>query len=241
MACVITFVSTETPSCLRCESVSCLDRKDGPTACLFFLLGRKTALRSRLRVPCGIVVTCDIIIYMEIEAHPEHQLHPEQSADWEASFAAALNNVVETLFTREAITERIRGYEDDELLQIFLQLHKQSLAKELEETAEPAIERFLHFIDGLRLKPGIPLFPPMSEAEYQQRVEVIVAHKPFTVASVCRADLQGIFSDEQIARISDGEMESIADRMGNAFTDSGLYWESLEIMAKYVIEKEELE
>ena len=186
-------------------------------------------------------MTCDTIIYMGVKEHPERQSHPEQSADWEASFAATLNNVVETLFTREAITERIRGYEDDELLLTFLQLHKQALVQELEETAEPAIERFLHFIDGLRLKPGVPLFPPMSDAEYQQRIKVIESHKPFTVASVCRADLQGILSDEQIARISDGEMESIADRMGDAFTDSGLYWESLEIMAKYVIEKEELE
>ena len=151
---------------------------------------------------------------MRTEERSEHQSHPEQSTDWEASLAEALNNVVETLFTREAITERIRGYEHDDLLQTFLQLHKQALTKELEEMAEPAIERFLHFIDGLRLKPSVPLFPPMSEAEYQQRVKVIESHKPFTVASVCRADLRGILSDEQIARISDGEMESIADRMG---------------------------
>ena len=66
-------------------------------------------------------------------------------------------------------------------------------------------------------------------------------YKPFTVASICREDLRGILTDEEIARLDDGEMESIADRMSNAHRDSGVYWESLEIMARFVLDKERLE
>ncbi len=77
--------------------------------------------------------------------------------------------------------------------------------------------------------------------EQSPGLENVELNKPFPIASVCRADLRGILTDEQIASLSDGEMESIADRMGDAFTDSGLYWESLEIMAKHVTEKEGIE
>ncbi len=62
-------------------------------------------------------------------------------------------------------------------------------------------------------------------------------HKPFVVASVCRADLQGILTDEAITGLGDADMEAIADRMSDAYRDCGGYWESLEIMAKLVIER----
>ena len=61
--------------------------------------------------------------------------------------------------------------------------------------------------------------------------------KPFPITSVCRADLQGILTDEAITGLGDADMEDIADRMSDAYRDCGGYWESLEIMAKLVIER----
>jgi hypothetical protein len=62
--------------------------------------------------------------------------------------------------------------------------------------------------------------------------------KPFVVASVCREDLRGILTDEEIASLSDGEMGMIVDRMSDAYRDSGDYWEHLEIMARHVLGQE---
>ncbi len=58
------------------------------------------------------------------------------------------------------------------------------------------------------------------------------------MASICREDLRGILTVEEIARLDDGDMESIADRVSDAYRDSGGYWESLEIMARFVLDKE---
>jgi hypothetical protein len=62
-------------------------------------------------------------------------------------------------------------------------------------------------------------------------------HQPFVVASVCRADLQGILTDGEIAGLDDTDMEAIVERMGDAYRDCGGYWDSLEIMAKFVLER----
>ena len=63
--------------------------------------------------------------------------------------------------------------------------------------------------------------------------------KPFHIASVCRADLQGILTDAEIAQFSNDEMEDIADRMSDAYRDTGGYWEGLEIIARLVLKKKE--
>ena len=63
-------------------------------------------------------------------------------------------------------------------------------------------------------------------------------HKPFIVASICRADLQGILTDEEIARLDDSDMERIADKMSDSYRDAGGYWEALEIMARDVLARE---
>jgi hypothetical protein len=63
--------------------------------------------------------------------------------------------------------------------------------------------------------------------------------KPFLIASVCRADLRGILTAEEIASLSNGDMEDIADRMSDAYRDSGGYWESLAIMAQLVLKRKE--
>ncbi len=179
---------------------------------------------------------------MDVEHRPERTSHPEQPNEWQASFATALDNVVETLFTREAITERLRGHESDQYLQMSLSIHKQALVKLLAETAEQAIEDFLTHINGLQASPGVPLYPPLptlSETQTTPRINALYQYKSFTVASICREDLRGILTNEEITALDDTDMEDIADRMSDAYRDSGGYWESLEIMARFVLEKEE--
>jgi hypothetical protein len=62
-------------------------------------------------------------------------------------------------------------------------------------------------------------------------------HKPFLISSVCRADLRGILTEEEIATLSDDDMEDIAERMSDAHRDAGGYWEALEIFSRLVLER----
>ena len=59
-------------------------------------------------------------------------------------------------------------------------------------------------------------------------------NKPFNITSVCRADLQDILTEKEIAQLDDGDMERIADKMGDAYCDNG-FWIDLEIIAKHVL------
>ena len=50
--------------------------------------------------------------------------------------------------------------------------------------------------------------------------------------------MRSVLTEAEIERLSDADMESIADRMSDAYRDSGIYWESLEIMARFVLEQD---
>jgi hypothetical protein len=173
---------------------------------------------------------------MSVEDRPERQLHSEQPPDWQESFAAALDRVVGLLFTHQAIGERVCGRETDEYLAKLLDNRKQLLAEHLEETAILAIDDFLAHLDHLQAKPGVPLYPPQLEGEWEQRLSTAGLHKSFTVASICRTDLEGILTDEEIAQLDDSDMERISDKMSDSYRDCGGYWESLEINARAVLE-----
>ncbi len=153
------------------------------------------------------------------------------------SFAGSLANAVDTLFTYKTIVERLQGTAGDENIQTFVRHSKQALNRQLEETAWSTIEQVVADLDLLQAGGR----QPFSATEYQDRVKLQELHKPFTVASVCREDLRGILTDEEITRLSDGDMEWIVAKMGDAYRDSGGYWESLEIMARFVLDKARLE
>ena len=59
--------------------------------------------------------------------------------------------------------------------------------------------------------------------------------KPFPITSVCREDLRGIVSDNEIARLDDADMQEIAERMADAYCESA-FWIDLPIVAEYVLE-----
>jgi len=64
-------------------------------------------------------------------------------------------------------------------------------------------------------------------------------NKEFVITSVTRADLQKHgFSTEQIAQLSDEDMETIASAMEDIYCDTG-YWEDLELCTKRTLERKE--
>ncbi len=156
----------------------------------------------------------------------------------ELSFSGQLRNAVDTLFTYQVIGERLSGRETAESLAMLLNNHKQLLAEHPEETGMLAIDDFLAHLDHLQVAPGVPLYPPLPKSGPEQGLSTVGWHKSFKVASICRADLQGILTIEEIARLDGSDMERIADKMGDGYRDAGGYWEALEIMARDVLAKE---
>jgi hypothetical protein len=110
---------------------------------------------------------------------------------------------------------------------------KQDLAQELSDVAQTAVQNIAATLDLIQSGDKLPI----AEAERQEWAQIARWHTPFIVASICREDLQGILSDEKIATLSDSDMESIADKMSDAYRDSGGYWESLEIVVRSVLAK----
>ena len=57
--------------------------------------------------------------------------------------------------------------------------------------------------------------------------------KPFPITSVCRADLQGTFTPQQIGTFDDGDMEYLAKKLADAYMN--VFWIDLEIVAEYIL------
>ncbi len=61
-------------------------------------------------------------------------------------------------------------------------------------------------------------------------MEPIDWQKEFPITSICREDLKELgFTDEQIARLSDEDMEAIASKMADLYLDQG-FWEDLQFV-----------
>jgi len=105
---------------------------------------------------------------------------------------------------------------------------------QLEETARLSVENVAGIID---LLPAAGATVSIAPQERQEWARIAAWHTPFSVASICREDLRHVLSDEEIGALDDTDMADIADRMSDAYRDSGGYWESLEIMARHVLKK----
>ncbi len=184
---------------------------------------------------------------MRVEDRPEHQAQtePPTKDDWEMSFAGTLTNAVDTLFTYKPIVEKLQGLEEDEDTQAFVRRWKQALGLHLEETAWLAVENFLtdfeHFQAQTPANVSPTLPPAFSEMEPQPGADIEKLHQSFPIAGVCRVDLQGILTDEELAGLSDTDMQRIADKMSEAYTASGDYWNSLETVVRSVIKRKTAE
>lgn len=58
--------------------------------------------------------------------------------------------------------------------------------------------------------------------------------KSFPITSVCRADLQDHYTQEQIDSLDDDDMREIAEKMAEAYTEN-VFWIDLEIIAENVL------
>jgi hypothetical protein len=172
---------------------------------------------------------------MSLKDRPETAAHhgPSETEVWEMSFAAALRRTVDDLFTCQAITEKLEGMPMDDVMTAVLESWKQDLAQELSDAAQSAVQNIAATLDLIQSGDKLPI----AEAERQEWAQIARWHTPFPVASICREDLWGILSNEEIITLDDSDMESIADKMSDAYRDSGGYWESLEIMARSVLAK----
>ena len=93
---------------------------------------------------------------MRVEEGPAYQSYLEPSEDWESFFTAALEGLVETVFTHDAIEEMIdpvRGTAHEAELGNFMSQQKGFLYQHLEETVRLAITQV---IADLKTRPGDP-------------------------------------------------------------------------------------
>ena len=175
---------------------------------------------------------------MSVESRPEQLSHPDPSPEvvQEMSLGVTLYRVVDDLFTHQAIAERLGSIAGDPEVEALLDTWKQQLTAELAETANRTVENVVGLIDFLGSAGATVSISSEERQEWERKVEW---HKPFTVASICREDLRQFLSEEEIGTLDDSDMEDIAERMSDAYRDSGGYWESLEIMTQHVLGKRE--
>ena len=158
-------------------------------------------------------------------------LEPSATVASEVAFSAQLRRAVDDLFTHETIHQKMALLADVPELAPLVEAWKQGLALHLQDTAQGVVRSILSTVDTLQA--GDPA--TVTAAEQQEWAELEAHYKPFTVSSICRADLSSFLSEAEIARLDDSDMEKIADKMSDAYRDSGGYWESLEVMAKAVL------
>lgn len=166
----------------------------------------------------------------DLEFHPE----PNPATAAEMAFGVAMRRAVDDLFVCQAITERLHAVDvGDESVAAFIDAWKQRLTDHLTESAELAVSTVATGLD--LLYSGLLVPDQAAPTEAEEAIQKL--YQPFTVASICRNDLKGILTDDEIAGLSDHDLADIADRMSDAYCDSGGYWESLATMAKFVLQR----
>lgn len=156
-------------------------------------------------------------------------LEPAKEIATEMSFGAALHRAVKDLFTHQAIAEKVQAIPANDVLPALLASWEQGLATRLQAEAQWTVSNVAAILD--LLQSGEPL-DPAEPLEWQQSERQIA---PFLIATVCRENLRGILSPEEINGLSNQEMSQIAAQMGEAFQGSDFYWQSLEVAAKTVV------
>ena len=64
-------------------------------------------------------------------------------------------------------------------------------------------------------------------------------NKEFPVNTLCRADMQEAgFTDEQIAQITDEDMQAVADKMADWYDDNG-FWDDLTSVTSALLAQKE--
>jgi hypothetical protein len=147
------------------------------------------------------------------------------------SFRAAIWRAIDDLFVSQAIAEKVQQIPANDVLPVLLETWKQGLADRLQTEAQSMVDNVAAILE--MLQSGEPI-SAMEPEEWQQAERW---YAPFPVASVCREDLRGVLSDVEIAGLSDDDMTQIADKMNDAFHNTDVYRQSLEISAKSLLDE----
>ena len=69
-----------------------------------------------------------------------------------------------------------------------------------------------------------------------ERLEADPRLKPFTITSVCRADMQERLGDEEIALFDDADMQRLANKMEGWYVEES-FWTDMELAAQRILEE----
>ena len=106
---------------------------------------------------------------MGVEDNPEHQPYLEPSEDWERSFSASVEALVETIFDHDAVKTQVNTIEGTQRkveVAEFIRHQKGSLARHLEETVELIVVNILADLDRINatattnVPPDCPTYRP---------------------------------------------------------------------------------
>lgn len=64
----------------------------------------------------------------------------------------------------------------------------------------------------------------------------VCLERPFPITSVCRLDLLDKFTPRDIGRFDDADMNQLAEKMAEAYTDTG-FWIDLQVIAEGLLEE----
>ena len=65
----------------------------------------------------------------------------------------------------------------------------------------------------------------------------MAGQKSFIVNRLGREDLSELMSEEEIAQLTDKDMRWIASKMGEAYCESGAFWDNAELFAQMVLDE----
>ena len=75
---------------------------------------------------------------------------------------------------------------------------------------------------------------PLNQIELQKWERIVGWYQPFEVASICREDLQEVLPDETIVSLTDEQMQRVANKMSDVYSDSN-YWVNLSDAVQQVL------
>jgi hypothetical protein len=156
-------------------------------------------------------------------------LEPATTEQPEMAFGVALYKLVDDLFTHQAILPLLERTGDNPAIEALVADWKQALIKHLETAAQSMLVNAAAGLSNI-LDTGA-----LTEAELAKWWQMEFWNKPFTISSLCRDDLKRFFSEEEIATLTDVDMETIADKMSEAHHNTDVYWESLELGTRTVL------
>ena len=170
---------------------------------------------------------------MTVEQKPERipPSDPTPEAQAEKAINALVWNLVDLVFTPQALSHPRQSLDDpDGAVTELVTDWKQTLFQEIVATIDFNRDATVPILASVETAD-----PPfnLEDLAYMRRMAKL--HQSFQIASVCRQDLSHILTDDELDQFTDGDMEFITEKMSDAFQDTGVYWESLELHARAIL------